>query len=314
MHGTKDDLNHHQQYSAQTQGLQVVQTTQAIANYCGRAERHGKDWKANCPICSRHSLSITYGRKVSILIKCFHCEACGINDGWTEQRAYLVGAGLLDPTEHEVQRDHVKYEKQCAERRAEVLRIWNNIDRGTIKPITHDRDCWAGNYLRARELESFIGHPALRCTDIQLMARVWHVRYRISAIQWTWLSENGADRDRARDPGRTTFGMLQGGAVWFGAPVPDEFFVVAEGVETCLSAMLLLNLKCGAAVLGPNLKGLVLPSNARLIHIAADNDETGRGASACAAKLWRKNGLYVRISYPRIEGHDFNDVLMGSNQ
>jgi hypothetical protein len=108
---------------------------------------------------------------------------------------------------------------------------------------------------------------------------------------------------------RETEGVLKGGAVWINAPSPYEYMVVAEGLETCLSAMKLLNLRCGAAVLGPNLKGLVLPRSARRIHIAADNDETGRGAAKCAAELWRTKGLIVRVSMPDKEGEDFNDVL-----
>ena len=84
---------------------------------------------------------------------------------------------------------------------------------------------------------------------------------------------------------------------------------MARDWNLVLSAMLLLDIKCGAAVLGPNLKGLVLPSCAQRIHIAADNDETGRGAANCAAKQWRNAGLRVRVSMPDEEGWDFNDVL-----
>ena len=81
---------------------------------------------------------------------------------------------------------------------------------------------------------------------------------------------------------------------------PHEEFVVAEGLETTLSAMWLRKLRCGAAVLGPNLKGRVLPLVVRRIHIAADNDENGRGSVACAAKLWRER----RLSVPDTEGKD----------
>ena len=85
-----------------------------------------------------------------------------------------------------------------------------------------------------------------------------------------------------------------------------------RGWKSVLSAMVLLNIKCGAAVLGPNLKGLVLPATARRIHIAADNDETGRGAAEYTARLWRQRGLCVRVSMPDEEGWDFNDVLRDS--
>jgi hypothetical protein len=115
------------------------------------------------------------------------------------------------------------------------------------------------------------------------------------------------------EPPRTTHAPRKGAAVWIGAPRPDEEFVVAEGLETCLSAMILLQIRCGAAVLGPDFKNLVLPSTARRVHIAADNGETGRGAAECAARIWRAEGLKVRVSMPTKEGDDFNDVLRGNN-
>ena len=99
--------------------------------------------------------------------------------------------------------------------------------------------------------------------------------------------------------------------MWIGAPRPDEEFVVAEGLETCLSAMLILKCRCGVAVLGPNFKGLVLPRTAQRIHIAADNDETGIPAAQHAKVVWSQRGLDVRISYPAIKGWDFNNELLG---
>jgi hypothetical protein len=77
------------------QRKQVNYSPSAIASYCGRGERSGKDWKCNCPICGRHSLSVAYGKIAAILIKCWHCEACDLNDGYTAQRQWLVDAGLL---------------------------------------------------------------------------------------------------------------------------------------------------------------------------------------------------------------------------
>jgi putative DNA primase/helicase len=139
------------------------------------------------------------------------------------------------------------------------------------------------------------------------------VDHGLSAVQMTWMDQLGTDRDRSEP--RKTLGVLSGGAVWINAPRPEEEFVVGEGVETVLSAMLLLDLRCGAATLGPNFKALVLPRSARQVHIAADNDETGRGASEHAKRVWRSQGLKVRISMPDKEGEDFNDVWLreGSN-
>jgi hypothetical protein len=138
---------------------------------------------------------------------------------------------------------------------------------------------------------------------------VWHVQHGLSAVQYTYLEYDCRDRDR--EQGRQTFGVLKGGGVWIGAPQADEEFVVAEGLETCLSAMLILKCRCGVAVLGPNLRGLVLPRTARLIHIAADNDETGIPAARHAQAAWSARGLGVRISHPATEGWDFNNELLG---
>ena len=289
----------------------TTHTLDAIANYCGRADRSAKDWKCNCPICGRHSLSITYGHRVPILIHCWHCESNGINDGHSEHRALFVEKGLLEPDERTIRLDKEAHEQFNAKRRAKAKEIWNGR---FLRPI-NSKDP-AGEYLRLRGLASFTNHPALRTPGgLVFLARVFHVAHGISAIQWTW-PELGYDVKRGdcltgKAERRATEGVLKGGAVWVNAPQEGEPVVVAEGLETLLSVMKLMNLKCGAAVLGPNLKGLVLPQRVRHVLIAADNDETGRGAAECAAKIWRERGLRVRISYPEIVGKDFNDVLMG---
>ena len=142
------DINHHEYLSTTQARAQVDYSPAAIADHCGRAERNGRDFKCNCPICGRHSLSVTYGHKLAILIKCWHCEACAINDGYTEQREYLIERGLLEPNHRDAQKfSHEKYEKWNAARRAEAARIWNSR---FVEPLSGN-DC-ASQYLRARGL------------------------------------------------------------------------------------------------------------------------------------------------------------------
>jgi hypothetical protein len=74
--------------------------------------------------------------------------------------------------------------------------------------------------------------------------------------------------------------------------------------------MILLKMRCGAAVLGLDFKNLVLPQNG-IPHIAADNDDTGIPAAQCAQRIWRARGLDVRISHPATVGWDFNNELLG---
>ena len=289
----------------------------AIASYCGRGEQSGKDWKCNCPICGRHSLSITYGKTAPILIRCWHCKACGLNDGYTEQRQWLIDAGLLPVDARAIRRlSSEEREKHFKAKHEYAVRCW-----GHSVPIYPESI--AAKYLKARGLESFITHPALRCLPPGqvakhspgrlrpvLISRLWHVNRGLCGVQFTYLEWDGSDRDRELEPGRRTYGIRKGAAVWIGAPQTDSEFVVAEALETLLSAMLVLGIRCGAAVLGPDLSELVLPNTATCVRIAADNDETGRGASEHAAKLWRGRGLKVRISIPDREGWDFNDVLL----
>src|SRR5262245_41258686 len=82
-----DNVNRQPPY---TTGQTSTQVIAAIANYCGRADQNGSDWKCKCPICGRHSLSLTNGVKVPILIRCWHCESNGLNDGYTEQRKMFI--------------------------------------------------------------------------------------------------------------------------------------------------------------------------------------------------------------------------------
>jgi hypothetical protein len=271
-----------------------------IALHCGRADRNGHNWKSNCPICGKHSLSVS--PQLRTLVYCHYCRDTGLNDGHTEQREYLASAGLIDPDEVAPKWDREAEERRNVKRRAEARALWDHPWFQTITP-----ECSAATYLRARGLEAFIGHPALRQCGSMLFARVWHVQHGLSAVQKTLLTWEGTDRDRSEH--RITVGVLKGGGVWIGAPKPDEWCVIAEGLETMLSALLLFEQRCGVAVLGSHFKDLVLPSSTRKILVAVDNDETGRETSSYAIKSWRSAGLTVRSAMPNKEGEDFNDVL-----
>ena len=116
---------------------------------------------------------------------------------------------------------------------------------------------------------------------------------------------NGGDR-KARHYRRR--GNLDGGGVWLGTP-GDEL-VVAEGLETTLSAMMILGVARGVAALGARGMTLLnLPDNAERVIIAADNDEEGRYAARDAQERWADEGRAVRILSPDKPDTDFNDLL-----
>jgi hypothetical protein len=147
-----------------------------------------------------------------------------------------------------------------------------------------------------------------------LLARIWHVRKGFVGIHVTHLE----DLERGV---RRTIGACQGGAVWFGTVTPDQELVVGEGIETTLSAMVLLKAKSGAATLGTaGLESLVLPQAARRVVIAADNDPVPQGkkigpglaAAKAAKRLWFNVDprVNVRIAVPHLK--DYNDELVRS--
>ena len=101
--------------------------------------------------------------------------------------------------------------------------------------------------------------------------------------------------------------------VWFGCAIPDREFIVAEGVETTLSAMTLFDLSAGVAALSAiGLEALELPPQAQCIRIFADHDLEGHGLNAAreASRRWRREGRAVAISIADNAGEDANDILM----
>ena len=119
-----------------------------------------------------------------------------------------------------------------------------------------------------------------------------------------WLSPDGRKL-------RSIVGTQRGYGVPYGVPGPH--LVVAEGVETMLSAMILLEVPFGVATLSAaNMASLIVPEWVRQVTIAEDNDEAGQ--SAADATLRSLEGL-VRVEIQtwgawRGEGWDANDELM----
>jgi putative DNA primase/helicase len=128
----------------------------------------------------------------------------------------------------------------------------------------------------------------------------------------TFLARDGSGKAPVEKPrlfpkgGRTA-----GGGVWFNEGDRGSGFVVAEGIESCLSAMRLLDLPSGCAALSAHgVRSLILPEAVRKIVIFADRDADGKGlrAAAEARRRWRAEGREVRISLPNQIG-DANDIL-----
>jgi phage/plasmid primase-like uncharacterized protein len=142
-----------------------------------------------------------------------------------------------------------------------------------------------------------------------MVALVEHVDRGAVGVHRTWLGYNAAGIWRRRD--RASLGPIGGGAVRL-APA-DELLMIAEGIETALSAMQAIPLPTWAALSTSGMVSLVLPRIVRTVVILADHDANGAGerAARTAAARWLAEGRRVRVAMPPDPDTDFNDVLLG---
>lgn len=85
---------------------------------------------------------------------------------------------------------------------------------------------------------------------------------------------------------------------------------IAEGIETALSAAILFNVPCWAALNAAMLRQWEPPPDVTHVGVFGDNDANFTGQAAAyelARKLSAKVGVWVEI--PKDEGEDWNDVL-----
>jgi putative DNA primase/helicase len=110
------------------------------------------------------------------------------------------------------------------------------------------------------------------------------------------------------EPAKMMLGPCRGGAVCLG-PVGDRL-MIAEGIETALSAMQATGQPAWAALSTSGLRTLDLPADVGDVVVLADGDEPGEAAARDAGRRWKREGRRVRIARPP-RGFDFNDVLKG---
>jgi hypothetical protein len=140
-----------------------------------------------------------------------------------------------------------------------------------------------------------------------MVALVEHVERGIVGVHRTYLTPDYRRRDCA------SLGSVGGGAVRLGQVRPDTWLCVAEGIETALAVTTACGIPAWAGLSPGGVRALVLPSEARLVLICADNDANGVGqrAAADAAQRWLAEGRRVRIAMPPKSDADMADVLIG---
>ena len=126
------------------------------------------------------------------------------------------------------------------------------------------------------------------------------------AIHRTFLAPDGKGKAPIATP-RKTLGIVAGAAVRL-APIADRL-VIGEGIETSISAGLMMGAPAWAAISAPNLEfKLKLPTSITEIVVAADHDGPGLKAARAALARWKAEGRSVKIARPQTPGADFNDL------
>jgi len=133
----------------------------------------------------------------------------------------------------------------------------------------------------------------------------------------TFLSRDGSKNLRSANDNkhiRRNYGTVKGGYAQLGVIDPDqppERVIVAEGIETALSAAQLTGYPA-IAVLGANNYASITPPPCGELIVAADNNEVGKQKAKAAAALWAASGRRVRIAVPP-EHNDWNDAHRDRN-
>ena len=200
-----------------------------------------------------------------------------------------------------------------AKRQRLALEIWNSTvpANGTL----------AATYLAGRAItltiperlrfRNSLAHAPAGTSAPAMVALVTSVDDKPLAVHRTYLSGDGCGKANLHPP-RMILGACRGGAVRLGQIRGDHWFAIAEGIETTLSVMQACGLSGLAALSAYGMRNLVLPPEANMVLLCADNDEsnTGRTAADAARDRFRAEGRRVRIIVPPDRGSDFNGLLM----
>lgn len=139
------------------------------------------------------------------------------------------------------------------------------------------------------------------------MLAALHERDRLVALQRTFLDPDEPRRARDLVNPRRMLGRPGQGAVIL-APANDTLGL-AEGIETALSAILLLDFPVWATLGNERLAHVAIPDAVTRLILLPDNDRGGRIGAAKAAEAYAVPGRTIETLWPPHGLNDWNDVL-----
>ena len=235
-------------------------------------------------------------------------EALGLMPAWSPNKPAPISRDRRREIEH-ARREREQAEAHDRDRRRQwASRIW-----ARSKPLEGTA---AERYLASRGLQGpypsalrFIPLFQHRIFGGGWPAMVAAVRKgnELVAIHITALSRERVAKAEISQS-RIIIGPAAGGAIHLGEP--QESLIVAEGIETALSAQQGIGKPAWAAISASMMKRVELPQLplAQQLYIAADGDRAGIDAANALASSARRQGRVVRV-VAAPSGKDWNDVL-----
>ena len=267
----------------------------------------GRGWMARCPAHDDRKPSLSIRDENGKVL--FHCHA-----GCRQEQviAALRARGLWQrvPYSHVAVVAPVALANDPSSRISSALAIWRG---GSPAGGTLVETYLASRGLQVPSRPVLRFHPWLMHTPTN---RSWPAmvalvtrseREEPREIHRTWLARDGGGKAPVPQA-KMTLGPCRGGVVKLAEP--DEVLVLAEGIETALSAGILSGYPAWSALSASNLPNVVPPAHVRVIILAADHDDSGAGRrfAALATDRFHAMGFEVHLALPP-EGQDFNDVL-----
>jgi hypothetical protein len=253
------------------------------------------------------SVSLIETEDGRILIHCFSPR-----DDWRTVRDDLATAGLLgEPVGQAASRLPVPkspvVQPHTEDKTKRALRIW-----GESRPIENTP---AERYLRARAIPRMLPgalrfHAAMTSLEDRdrrgaLIGAITDGAGEITGVHVTLLSAHGATKAQLATP-RRVVGRMMGAAVRLDDP--DESLIVAEGIETALSAQAALQMPTWALMSAVNLARFELPPSLARLIIAADNDDAGLEAAHLLQARIRED-ISCELALPPDGSNDWNEWL-----
>ena len=263
---------------------------------------HGSSGMCRCPAHDDRtpSLSVRVG-DTRLLFKCF--AGCDTRD-------VLRAIRLLDPNAFDAKGDgnapaHSQLDRWLQHRARELWRIGRPINC-TI----------AETYLRNRSIDvaldclrfchrTPLGRGALATFRSAMLAAVTDDS-GLLAVQRIFLDARGRRARDLRHP-RRLLGHPCAGAVRLASP--SDTLGIAEGVETAISAMILLGIPVWAALGSERLPHVAIPRSVQRLFLLPDNDRAGRLSVPLAEQAHAAYTGPIETTGPWRNLNDWNDVL-----